>query len=124
MQNRALSYLTAASLAVAFSLLTAACGSEGASGPAVAVRDSAGITIVENSGSVPTGGGWSIAAEPELVIGTFEGDPEYQLFQVEGALRLPDGRIAIGNTGSGEIRIFDASGVFLRSLGRKGEGPG
>jgi hypothetical protein len=88
-------------------------------------RDSAGITIVENSGEVgPDNGGWAVGSEPSMSIGTFQGDSLYQLFQVEGARRLTDGRIALANSGSGEVRIFNGEGRFMASHGRKGEGPG
>jgi hypothetical protein len=94
-------------------------------GPRTEVRDSAGITIVENTGEIgPDGGAWMVAPEPVLSIGTFQGDPIYQLFQVQGAKRLGDGRIAVANAGSGEIRFFDGQGSFLAAVGRKGEGPG
>lgn len=88
-------------------------------------RDSAGISIVENSGEIPADvGGWTIAEEPSLSIGTFQGDSLYQLFQVQGAMRMADGGIAVANGGSGEIRVYDSEGRFLSSHGRKGEGPG
>lgn len=112
-------------LAAAFpcNLLTA-CGQEASSGPVVSVRDSAGIVIVDNSGSLADdAGGWSVATEPELVIGTGGDDPHHQLFQVAGATRLSDGRIVVGNGGSQEIRIFDSGGSFLATYGGSGEGP-
>jgi hypothetical protein len=37
---------------------------------------------------------------------------------------LSDGRIAVANARPSEIRIFDSSGRFVRSLGRNGTGPG
>ena len=107
--------------------VSGAVGCEGPedSGPRTAVRDSAGIAIVENSGEMgPDGGGWLVVSEPVLSIGTFQGDSIYQLFQVQGAKRLQDGRIAVANSGSGEIRVFDGDGRYLMSHGRKGEGPG
>lgn len=106
-------------------LLASACSTGEDASLTVAVRDSAGVTIVENSGQPdPSGGGWSVASQPELSIGTFEGDSLQQLYEVQGALRLADGSIAIANGGSGEIRIYGPSGEFARRLGRKGEGPG
>ena len=106
------------------SVLTAACGADRSSRPVATVRDSAGIVIVENSGSVAeVGGTWSIAPEPETEIGTVQDDPHYQLFRVAGATRLSDGRIAVGNGGSQEIRIFDSEGAFLAAFGGRGEGP-
>jgi hypothetical protein len=83
------------------------------------------VAIVRNAGEVgPDGGGWAVSAQPLLSIGTFQGDSLQQLFQVEGALRLADGRFVLANAGSGELRVYAADGTFLASHGRKGEGPG
>ncbi len=113
------------SLGSAAVLLVIGCGSERASVPSVSVRDSAGTTIVENRGIVRAdGGGWSIGAEPRVSIGSADGPETTQLYRVRGALRLPDGRIAVGNDGSREIKIFGAGGTHLKSVGGEGEGPG
>jgi hypothetical protein len=105
-------------------LLVPACSTDAANQPQATMRDSAGVVIVENrnfwSGE---GGGWSIAAEPSLSIGTVQGEDAYQFFGVAGAHRFPDGRIAVVNAGSREVRVFDPDGVHLRSFGRRGEGP-
>jgi hypothetical protein len=101
------------------------CESLDQSGPTTEVRDSAGVTIVENNGDLGAdGGGWWVDPDPTLSIGTFQGDPVFQLYQVQGAARLQDGRIVVSNAGSGEIRVFDGEGRFLVAHGRKGEGPG
>jgi hypothetical protein len=39
-------------------------------------------------------------------------------------VRLEDGRIAVLNGGTQEIRFYDATGTYLRSVGGEGEGPG
>jgi len=88
------------------------------------VRDSAGITIVENAAPVwPESQGWRVADEPSLTIGVLEGPEEYQLFRVRSAIRLDDGRIAVANGGSSELRFYDATGTFLTSVGGEGAGP-
>lgn len=89
------------------------------------VRDSAGIRIVENHAPTwQTDEGWSIAPEPTTEIGSAEGDPEYLLFSVSDALRMPDGRIVVVNNGSREVRFYDSTGRYLYALGGEGEGPG
>lgn len=87
--------------------------------------DSAGVSIAESSAPVwPRGHGWRVADAPTLTIGTADGDPATQLYEVGAVLRLDDGRILVANTGTHEIRIFSASGEHLTSLGREGSGPG
>jgi hypothetical protein len=57
-------------------------------------------------------------------MGALEGDEAYQFDQVRGISRLSDGRIVVANGGTHELRYFDPTGRHLRSVGRKGEGPG
>ena len=110
---------------VALSPLLAACGSEPDASGSGAVRDSAGIRIVEStSPQWADGEGWRFADAPALDIGVFEGEPEYQLFGVSGAVRLSDGRVVVANAGTFELRYFSPDGVFERSTGSEGGGPG
>lgn len=106
------------------SMATAACGGDSAAaGPAV--RDSAGIRIVQSDAPAwKDGEGWTIADEPALDIGVVEGEAAYQLNNVIGTARLSDGRIVIADEKSGEVRFFAADGKHLRTAGRKGGGPG
>lgn len=109
---------------IAAATLTA-CGPDSPSHGEAVVRDSAGVRIVENSAPAwREGEGWRMSDEPILEIGVLEGQPEYQLFQVRGAIRLSDGRIVVANAGSHELRIYDPRGRFLTSVGREGSGPG
>ncbi len=105
----------------------AACADaeDGSAGLESVVRDSSGVTIVENEQpAADTRLGWRVGAEPTLSIGAFEAAPAYELYQVMDAARLEDGRIVVANAGSGELRVFDASGTHLASWGGRGEGPG
>jgi hypothetical protein len=102
----------------------AGCGSaEGRS--AEAVRDSAGVRIVESraagSGAVPA---WRVDEQPAMAIGVAEGAPEYQLAGVRGAIRLASGGVVIANGHSKEVRYYDARGRFVRAVGKEGGGPG
>jgi hypothetical protein len=89
----------------------------------VSVRDSAGIEIVENSIPEDPALVFVTSDAPSLVIGGVEGDESQQLHRVQDALRLPDGRIAVLNTGSHEVRIYGANGSFESAFGRQGDGP-
>ena len=88
-------------------------------------RDSAGIRITENA-SPPEGSRlpWLIGPEPLVSIGELDGEEPYMLHWAGSVARLSDGRIMVGNYGSSEVRMFDASGSHLVSWGGEGEGPG
>lgn len=107
-------------------LATACSGDNTASGSAsrTIVRDSAGVEIVENA--IPEASPVVIAAadEPLLSIGTVEGDEASQLHRVQDGVRLPDGRLAILNAGTYEVRIYGPDGTLDTRFGRQGEGPG
>ena len=108
---------------------TVACGDpptgEAALSLHAAVRDSAGVRIVENP-RPPTGSrlDWRVGAEPAVTIGELEGEEPYMLHRPRDATILPDGRIVVANTGSNELRVFDSSGRHLETWGGSGEGPG
>ncbi len=106
--------------------LTTACeGREGGHPARVPVRDSAGVEIVENER--PAAGsklGWRVGDSVALSIGMLEGEEPYNLYGVEDATRLPGGRIAVANSGTGEIRVFAPDGTHLLTMGGIGEGPG
>lgn len=87
-------------------------------------RDSAGVRIVENARPAwSVAQSWRLAAQPSIDIGSGE-DSLYELATVMGAARLSDGRIAVANMGTGNIRMYDARGRFVRAIGRRGQGPG
>ena len=109
---------------VFLSLLLCACDSMASSGLRVSRTDSAGVEIVENSGSASLGeDGWSVSPVPALTIGTIEGPESYQFFGIAGIHRFSDGRIGVVDSGSRSVRIFNADGVFQASYGQRGEGP-
>lgn len=90
----------------------------------VLLYDSAGIWVVENRDTSWSVEPWRVSDDAALTIGAMAGPPEYEFFNVVDAERLSDGRIAVADQGSAEIRIYDPLGAFERSFGRLGEGPG
>jgi hypothetical protein len=91
---------------------------------AQATRDSAGVLIVEN-----TRPAWSdserlrLASKPHLAFGN-DTDSAYRFRQVRGVMLLSDGRIAVADGGSLQLRMFSAQGRFLSASGGAGNGPG
>jgi hypothetical protein len=90
------------------------------------VRDSLGIQIVEHETprwSAATA--WRVADSAFLSIGETEHDSaEYELAGVSAVFRLDNGWIVIANGQTQELRFFDRVGNFVRSVGRRGHGPG
>jgi hypothetical protein len=70
------------------------------------------------------GATWTLSRSPVLSIGGDEGERSYTLMGVAGAVRLTDGRVVVADKGSQVLRVFDARGRHLRSIGREGGGPG
>ena len=82
-------------------------------------RDSAGVRIVENTRPL-----WSdsdrlfLAPTPRLAIGDSV-NPSYRFRQVRGVMQLSDGRVAVADGGSLQLRMFSPDGRFLSaSAGR------
>ncbi len=101
------------------------CGPPDDGPPAVVVRDSAGITIVESFR--PAWGDsarWRLDPEPLIdLAASGSGDP-HNFYGVRSMKRLSDRCLVVANRGSNEIRMFSADGAFVRSAGGYGEGPG
>jgi hypothetical protein len=107
-----------------FSVVLTACAG-GRPPSSVSQRDSAGITILEStSPRWSSGEGWRIDATPLLDLTTSGTGPSHEFYRVRDAIRLPDGSIVVADRGSCEVRLFSATGEFVRAVGRRGEGPG
>jgi hypothetical protein len=65
---------------------------------------------------------WRLETPPIVRIGADNGGQS--LHRVAGATRLADGRIAIANGGSHQVRVFGTDGRLVRDIGRVGDGPG
>jgi hypothetical protein len=87
-------------------------------------RDSAGVLIVENTRSA-----WndserlSLAARPRVMFGN-TADSAYRFRQVRGVMLLSDGRIAVADGASLQLRLFNSQGQFLSAGAGRGNGPG
>jgi hypothetical protein len=66
---------------------------------------------------------WRIGSTPITSIAGSETDDNYLFYNTQFIARLSDGRILVAPAGE-ELRFFDASGKYLYTRGRKGEGPG
>jgi hypothetical protein len=113
-----------AGIAVALLVVTTACTDRGARA-SFAVPDSADAElIVTTVAAWDTARPWTVEPEPVVRIGLREGDAPYLFQNVVGAEVLEDGRIAVADGLSREIRFFNAQGTYLLTSGGVGEGPG
>ena len=104
-------------------VLISACANGDLPTPGI-VRDSAGVTIVQNNARVwRSGQEWRIGQEL-FRIGTGGAAAGQELHRVAGAVRLSGGAIVIANAGTAELRRYSADGRYLGSSGGEGEGPG
>jgi hypothetical protein len=110
-----------------WSLLAVAISAASIPAGAQAIRDSAGIQVVDNARPVlTTARAWRIDPVPFVTIGgqSAGSDTMYDLDLVMGIARLRDGRYALGVQASSAIRFYDVQGKFLAAAGRRGQGPG
>lgn len=61
---------------------------------------------------------------PVDTIGTETGDSNYVMGAIEGVAFGPDGNIAVLDCGRFCVRVYSPEGQYIRSIGRRGIGPG
>jgi len=67
-----------------------------------------------------------ITLEEELSIGESEGGEEYMFSDIRsvGSLAVDElGRIFIADYRAAHVKVFDAAGVYLKTIGKEGQGP-
>lgn len=87
------------------------------------VRDSAGVTVVENYGPPLWRDGEEWTLREVLRIGTVEGEPEYQFGRITNFTPMSDGRIVVSDGMAHRVRFYSPEGQHLRSVGKTGPGP-
>ncbi len=103
----------------------AGCGGAPDDRPAVTVTDSAGIAMVTNHGPAwAAGEGWRLPELPVFDLGSYDAEGPESFEYVAGARRLSSGVIVVADGGARELRFFDEAGDHIRTVGRKGSGPG
>ena len=111
------------SLVVALALLLGACSQQAPPETETVDIDSSSAQIVTST-PASSEATCTFSEEPVLVIGDNEEDENQWFSAIRGMGRLSDGSVAVVDQASAEVRIFDASGRHLRSMGQPGEGPG
>jgi 6-bladed beta-propeller len=66
---------------------------------------------------------WTVAPEASVSAGDGSG-AGHQLLFVRDALIRTDGSLVVLSAGTKDLRIYSSGGLFMRAVGRQGEGPG
>jgi 6-bladed beta-propeller len=75
-------------------------------------------------GATPPAWGAAVTLTPLFSIGKVDGPPEYAFGSI-GAIAIDrSNRFYLFDENDRQIRLYDASGKFVRPIGRRGEGPG
>ncbi len=113
-------WLLAAAACLLFPVL--ACREAVDPGPSFLRRDSAGVAIVENlSPAWSEREVWQVSSVPTFDLSSWR-DPE--LWLPGDARVLSDGRVALFNPGTCEVRFYDSEGGLALASGGCGGGPG
>ncbi|HUF69704.1 MAG TPA: hypothetical protein VMM79_13755 [Longimicrobiales bacterium] len=91
-----------------------------------AVRDSAGISIVE-SVAPRWGGGWEwrLSSQPVVQLGGgIDGDPNHHFANIRAVRLLQDSVLMVADAGTYSLSFFDLDGALLQRSGGEGSGPG
>jgi hypothetical protein len=66
---------------------------------------------------------WHLSPEPTLILGS-DSLPTHTLGSIAAVAGMPNGEIAIADGQAVEVRVFSATGEYLRTIARGGGGPG
>ncbi len=108
-------------------LLLSACGDDDSRSGIYAPWDSERIEVGDTVLVRTLGGsvwGDTMVLAPIVAIGEFEGDEPYLLGSPTAVDMDREGRIYVADSQASEVRVFDASGRHLLSIGGRGDGPG
>ena len=81
------------------------------------------VTVVHNP-KEPMFKGAAFSLKEDLTIPTTGANDRYMISDVRQVIIDDEGRIYVLDSKSADIKVFDALGRFLRTIGRQGQGPG
>lgn len=90
------------------------------------VKEENGVTVVYNpkKPDPPPGARTQLILEEDLTIGVKEGEEEYMFLEATRLDVDDEENIYILDRKASKVRVYDKNGQFLRTIGKKGQGPG
>ncbi|MBP6444593.1 MAG: hypothetical protein KA267_11260 [Gemmatimonadales bacterium] len=82
------------------------------------------VSMLSTFGPASAQSTWGVVPKPIFELGAESEDTLETFGEVRGVTRLPNGDVVIADIQAFSLRIFTAAGVFRRSVGRRGDGPG
>jgi hypothetical protein len=109
----------------AVALMFAGCDASATKVATAAIRDSSGVSIVDNTDAVwDTTTQWRVEPRPMLVINEESSGTAGEFTYLRGIRRLSNGSIVVLEGSADEVRWFDANGKNVATRGGHGKGPG
>lgn len=103
-------------------MLLVSCGKEKAEWKGT-IEEENGVTVVMNP-KEPMYGEEVLSLEEELSIGEKEGSEEYMFSQIIDLGVDDEERMYVLDFQEAQIKVFDRKGDYLRTIGKRGQGPG
>jgi hypothetical protein len=100
------------------------CATETPDLPTAAVADSAGVRILTYDLTDVTPPTYRVLGPPDLEIGVVDGPPAYTFSRIHDLAVTQDGSLVVSDRSTPELRVYDATGMYLRTVGGRGDGPG
>jgi hypothetical protein len=103
-------------------VITFSCGKQNAKWQGT-IEEVNGVTVVKNP-KEPIYEKDVLVLEEELSIGETDGKPEYMFSNIRSIAVDEEERIYVLDWKEAHVKVFDSNGKYLKTIGKKGQGPG
>lgn len=117
---------TASAALLTTALFLAGCGGDGPAGGSAGatVTDSAGVRVVENSGSGVWAAGGAWTTEEIFRVGGLDAGDDAQFGSIVAVDVDDEGRVYVADQQARQVSVFEPDGTLANRFGEAGQGPG